>query len=182
MRTLESLLASSRRLFSADDIAAALDAVAEKISRDYAEQEVLLLSVMVGAVPTVAALMQRLSLSVQLDYIHATRYGKQLTGGDIHWQALPQTSLQSVNVLIVDDIFDEGHTLKAIDRYCRANGALSVKSAVLVNKIHSRKVADFMPDYIGLQVPDEYVFGYGMDCEGLGRNLPDLYALQNHCK
>lgn len=176
---LRELKNQSRLIYSNVEINQALDAMAKEIEKDFSGKPVLFLTVLVGAIPTVAALTQRISLPLKMDYIHATRYGNELSGRELQWKALPQSPLKNTNIIVVDDIFDEGYTLKAIVEYCKNEGASTVKTAVLVNKDHQRKVADFSADYFGLSVPDEYVFGFGMDCKGLGRNLDSIYALQS---
>ena len=81
-------------------------------------------------------------------------------------------------VLVVDDIFDEGDTLKAILDQVRRQGAAAVYSAVLVNKRHERKVPGLTVDFVGLDVPDRYVFGCGMDYKEYWRQLPAIYAVR----
>src|SRR3546814_16103905 len=80
-------------------------------------------------------------------------------------------------VLLVDDILDEGHTLKAVTRWCEDQDAADVRVAVLAGKVHDRCVDGVCADYVGVQVPDRYVFGYVMDFHQQGRNLPAIYAL-----
>ena len=87
------------------------------------------------------------------------------------------TPLQGRRVLLVDDILDEGHTLKAVKHWCEDQGATDVRIAVLATKDHDRRVEGIEADYIGVEVPDRYVFGYGMDFHEQGRNLPAIYAL-----
>ena len=81
------------------------------------------------------------------------------------------------NILVVDDIFDEGITLLEIDKYCKGKGATKVYSAVLVNKIHDRKV-DYAPDFIGLELEDRYLFGFGMDYKNYLRNINGIHAVK----
>lgn len=100
-----------------------------------------------------------------------------MSGGELEWKAFPQSEIKNRHVLVVDDIYDEGHTLKGIVEYCHSKGAQSVNSAVLIDKQHGRKVENFKVDFVGLNVPDHFVFGFGMDCEGWGRNLPAIYQL-----
>ena len=180
---LQTLLARSQCLYHAEQIQHAVTKVADAIISDLQKTEtdatpILVLCVMNGAVPFTAALIQHLPISLQLDYIHASRYGKALSGGQIEWKALPQTPLKDRHILIVDDIYDEGATLKAIIDHCFSQQAKQVSTAVLVDKCHQRKVEGLTIDYVGLQVPDQYVFGFGMDCEGWGRNLPGIYQLK----
>ena len=83
------------------------------------------------------------------------------------------------NILIVDDIYDEGHTLAAIIKHCVEEDVASLKVAVLLDKIHDRKAkADYHPDYVGLDCEDRYVFGVGMDYKGYWRNAPGIYAVK----
>ncbi len=178
-KPLQALLGRSQLLYTADQIRSVVEKVSAQILADIddTDQGLLVLSVMNGAVPFTAALVQNLPIALHMDYIHASRYGNELSGGELNWMALPQTSLKDRTVLVVDDIYDEGHTLKGIVEYCKAQGARQVKTVVLVDKQHQRKVDGFAVDYVGLPVPDYYVFGFGMDCEGLGRNLSAIYHL-----
>ena len=82
-------------------------------------------------------------------------------------------------VLLADDILDEGHTMLAVKRWCEDQGAEDVRIAVLAVKVHGRCVDGIEADYVGLDVPDRYVFGYGMDYHEQGRNLPAIYALRS---
>src|SRR3546814_950414 len=84
--------------------------------------------------------------------------------------------MEGRRVLLVDDILDEGHTLKAVTRWCEDQDAADVRVAVLAVKVHDRCVDGVCPDYVGVEVPDRYVFGYGMDFHEQGRNLPAIYA------
>jgi hypoxanthine phosphoribosyltransferase len=121
-------------------------------------------------------LVPLLDVPLQLDYIHATRYRGGTRGhDDLHWKAKPVASLQDRDVLLIDDILDQGVTLQALVRYCQAQGAASVASAVLVRKLRDDAVTG--ADYIGLDVPDRYVFGCGMDYGEYHRQFPAIYAL-----
>lgn len=165
-------------LYSADDVAAALDRMASAITAALDGKNPLVLCVMTGAVITAGHLLTRLNFPLQLDYLHATRYGAKTSGGDIRWLARPTSSLAGRTVLVVDDILDEGHTLAAILEYCREQGAADVQLAALVEKRHQRKAPGLTADFVGLEVEDRYVFGFGMDYKGYLRNLPGIYAAQ----
>jgi len=128
-----------------------------------------------GLVPT-ALLMPGMRFPWKLDYLHATRYREATTGTELVWQRTPEQSLRGRHVLVVDDILDEGHTLAAILQYCEAQGPASLRTAVLTRKRHQRGVRPPL-DYVGLEVPDRYVFGCGMDYKGYWRNLPAIYAI-----
>ena len=113
----------------------------------------------------------------ELDYIHVTRYQNQTAGNKLDWLVYPQTSIKDRTVLIIDDILDQGITLSAIVEYCKNQGAKEVVSAVLVHKKHDRYKSDVDCDYVGLEVEDRYVFGYGMDYKGKLRHLDAIYAV-----
>ena len=110
--------------------------------------------------------------------MHATRYRGATTGSELHWLREPMVSLQDRVVLLVDDILDEGHTLKAVREDCYRRGARKVLIASLCSKRHDRLAAGMASDFNGVELPDRYVFGFGMDYHEQGRNLPGIYALR----
>ena len=126
-------------------------------------------------------LLRYLDFPLQLSYLHASRYGNKTRGSDLQWQTRPKPdTIRNSHILLMDDIFDEGLTLEAIDKECRKLGAKSVHSVVLTDKCHERKpLSGFRPDFAGLEVADRYIFGCGMDYQGLYRNLPAIYALKS---
>lgn len=154
-----------------------LNKLAKKITIDLEDKQPILLCVMTGGIIPVGHLATRLSFPLQMDYIHATRYQGETSGGELHWIQEPSLSLEGRNILIVDDIFDEGITLQEIDKYCKAKEAAEVYSAVLVNKVHTRKV-DYAPDYIGINIEDRYLFGFGMDYKNYLRNINAIHAVK----
>jgi hypoxanthine phosphoribosyltransferase len=111
-----------------------------------------------------------------LDCVQVSRYGSETSGGALQWRTRPKETLSGAVVLLVDDILDEGITLKTLQEFCVAEGAVAVHTAVMVRKIRSRAV-DVQVDYVGLEVPDQFVFGYGLDARGLGRNAPGIFVL-----
>lgn len=165
-------------LCSRADIAKAIDVVAASISRDLSDKNPVVLCVMNGGLIFCGQLLVKLGFPLQLDYLHATRYQETERGADVQWLARPQVSLKGRALLIVDDILDEGITLKAVIDYCLEQGAASVAVAVLVEKEHRRNVVGVKADYVGLTVPDRYIFGMGMDYKGLWRNTDAIYALK----
>ncbi len=154
-----------------------LDTLAKQITEDLSDKTPLILCVMTGGLIPTGHLLTRLSFPLELDYIHATRYRGETSGGELHWIQEPSISLQGRNILIVDDIFDEGITLVEISKYCKEKGAANVHTAVLVNKIHNRK-ADFKLDYVGLEIEDRYLFGFGMDYKNYLRNVNAIHAVK----
>lgn len=174
---LERVRREAECLLDATALSDSLDSLAQAISADFAATRPVVLCVLNGALIVTGELLLRLDFDLQVDYLHATRYGGELRGGELNWLARPSLSLAGRHVLVVDDIFDEGITLEKIVAECRDMGAAKVASCVLVEKLHQRKTA-YRPDYIGLTVPDRYVFGFGMDYRGYLRNLNGIYAVR----
>ncbi len=170
---------SADQLYTPTQVAAALDRMAAEIEAAVAGQDPLLLCVMTGGLVAAGELFTRLDFPVQLDYLHATRYHGTRGGEELKWITPPSQPLTGRTLIVVDDILDEGLTLAAILRYCREQRAQAVYSAVLVEKDHERKHPDVQPDFVGLQVADRYVFGYGMDYHGYWRNLKGIYAVKD---
>lgn len=177
---LNVLRAQAECLVDAADMDGAYDRLATAIRADLEDKVPLVLVVMTGGVIAAGKLLPRLDFPLEVDYLHATRYGEATSGGELRWLARPRHSLARRHVLVIDDIFDEGVTLKAIVEACHTEGAASVRSAVPVNKLHGRKVKDFVPDYIGVDVPDRFLVGEGMDFRGYFRNLNGIYALPDN--
>lgn len=137
----------------------------------------LVLCVLTGGIIPMGQLLSHLDFPLQIDYLHATRYRGATSGGELCWLARPRSAVTGRTVLVVDDILDEGVTLKAILEELHAQGASAVYSAVLVEKEHDRKNG-MQADFVGLTVPDRYVFGYGMDYKDYLRNAPGIYAVK----
>jgi hypoxanthine phosphoribosyltransferase len=130
-----------------------------------------------GGLITTGKLATRLNFPLQLDYLHATRYRGETSGSDLRWQKRPSLDLKGRVVLVIDDIFDEGVTLDAIVNFCSDAGAAEVFTAVLTDKQHDRKLTTLRADFVGLKIPDKYVFGYGLDYKGYFRNAAGIYAI-----
>jgi hypoxanthine phosphoribosyltransferase len=165
-------------IHDAEAIDAAIDRVAEHLNHDFEGLRPVFLTVMHGGLLFAGQLAPRLSFDCDFDYIHATRYRGDTSGGQLAWIAEPRTPLEGRTVLLVDDILDEGYTLRALRDWCLDQGAATVIIVVLTSKEHDRCVPDLEADYCGLVVPDRYVFGCGMDYQERGRNLPGIWALK----
>lgn len=163
-------------IFNQQQIEAAIDRMAVEISAVLKHENPLVLSVMTGGLVPTSELVLRLNFPLELDYLHATRYGDLTRGGELVWLAKPRKELKDRTILVVDDILDEGQTLKAILEYINQENCKKVYSAVLVEKEHDRKAGLDRADFTGLQVPDRFVFGFGMDYKGYLRNTPGIYA------
>lgn len=175
---IDEVLMRSDRLFDRDEIERAIDQMAVRIRKDLHEQFPVFLTLMHGGLFFAARLGLGLGMDAEFDYLHATRYHGEVTGSGLAWLHRPAATLEGRTVLLVDDILDEGHTLKAVRDWCQDQGAVRVKIAVMATKQHARCVPGLMADYSGFFVPDRYVFGYGMDINEHGRNLPGIYALK----
>jgi len=142
-------------------------------------ERAVFLTVMNGALMFAGQLALAIRTDLEFDYVHATRYRGATSGSELHWLREPMAALSGRTVLLVDDILDEGHTLKAVRDDCYARGARRVLIASLCSKRHDRLVAGIASDFNGVELPDRYVFGYGMDYYEQGRNLPGIYALKD---
>lgn len=169
--------AGAEVVVSEAELAAAYNRMARALSARLGDDDVLVLPVMIGGFIPATELLQRMPEAVEVDYLHATRYRGQTSGSGLAWLHRPATSMRGRRVLLVDDILDEGHTLKAITRWCENQDATDIRVAVLAVKDHDRCVEGIEADYVGVEVPDRYVFGFGMDYHEQGRNLPAIYAL-----
>lgn len=165
-------------LFPATEVAGALDAQAERLGRIAGRDEVLsIVALMKGGMYPAIELARRLNNALRLDYVHATRYREATSGGEIHWAHWPEDLSLGDHVVLVDDIFDEGYTMAAVADRLRQQGVRRVTTAVLVRKQHDRGLdRDWVDDH-ALEVPDRYVFGCGMDYQGLWRQLDGIWAL-----
>ena len=173
----EQILANSEEIISAHEVENGLNKMAVDIKKDLSDVDPVVLVVMNGALIPGGLLLSRLNFPFRIGYLHATRYRGETTGGELHWVAPPSIPVDGKPVLLVDDIFDEGTTLKAITESLVEMGATKVYTATLFNKVHDRKPNNFKVDYIGLDVPDRYVFGCGMDCNEYWRNLDSIWTL-----
>jgi hypoxanthine phosphoribosyltransferase len=166
------------QLYSLEELEVALDRMGEEITRTLEGKDPVVLSIMNGGLIPTGRLLPRLNFPLRLDYLHATRYREDTSGSDLQWKKTQSESLQGKEVLIIDDILDEGVTLAAIAEHCRKAGASRVLSAVVIEKEHGRSNG-FQADFVGLTVGDRYVFGYGMDYKGYLRNAPGIYAVND---
>ena len=155
---------------------AAIGRIAREIDGLLGGAPATFLTVMQGALVFAGQLATAIRAPLLFDYVHATRYRGATAGGELAWIHRPTSDLAGATVLLVDDILDEGHTLAAIRAWCEAQGAARVLLVVLCEKRHGRG-AGMRADFVGLEVPDRYVFGYGMDYHEQGRNLPAIYAV-----
>ncbi len=171
------ILESAELIHSAAAVDAAIERVAAEITAKLKDQFPLVLSVMGGAVVFAGRVLPLLNFPLEFDYIHASRYGAATSGGQVEWKVGPKGNVSDRVVLVLDDILDQGDTMLAIRERILGLGARAFYSAVLTDK---RKAAakPIRADFVGLSLPDRFVFGCGMDAHGVWRNLPAIYALR----
>jgi hypoxanthine phosphoribosyltransferase len=170
-----AILERAQLVHSASAVEAAVDAVASRITETLADSCPLVLCVMTGGVIFCGQLLTRLRFPLDFDYLHATRYHQETTGGALSWRAAPWIDVRGRTVLVVDDILDQGVTLKAIHDRLMQMGAARCLMAVLVEKTRP-EAKPVKADFVALEAPDLYLFGAGMDVNGAWRNLPEIYA------
>lgn len=166
--------AGPRTLISEADISARVDVLAERISRDYVEagaEEILLVGVLRGAFIFLADLSRRLTVPCAVDFISVSSYRGSQQAGDVRLILDVRSSLKDRHVLLVEDIVDSGHTLDYLLRTFGARGPASLKTCVLTRKPGSMEV-EVPLDYLGFDIPDEWVVGYGLDLADKHRTLP----------
>ena len=168
-------------LIDRDSIAERIEVLAEQLERDLrsksATGQLILLPIMTGSVVFVADLMRHLPIPFRIEpvrarsYIGATTVSNQpVTVDGLDWE-----SLRGNHILILDDVLDSGKTLSALRSMAEEAGAASVKACVLLRK---ETAPDVPCEYVGFDIPDEFVVGYGLDFDGLYRNLPDIGVLR----
>jgi len=165
-------------LVTEQEIEAALDALASKLTRDYADKHPLLIGVLVGAFMFMADLVRRLDFPVEVDFVATCSYEDGTVGGEVKLTKDLDHDPARRHVLIVDDILDTGHTLATLVEMFKRRGTASVRTCCLLDKPARREVA-FEADYLGLQIPDHFVVGYGLDYARGYRNLPFVGVLRS---
>lgn len=164
-------------IHSAQAVSEAVRRLAGEISAQLAHRQPLVLSVMGGATVFAGQLLPQLEFPLDFDYVQVSRYGDAIRGGQMVWKVPPPVNVKGRVVLVLDDILDEGITLAEIRASVLELGAAACFSAVFVEKEIGRS-KPIRADFVGLRVPDRYVFGFGMDVHGAWRNLPAIYALK----
>ncbi len=170
------ILQRAELIVSAAQVKSAVERVAAEINVQLADKHPLVLSVMGGAVVFTGQLLPLLDFPLDFDYVHVSRYGDDQQGGKLQWKVSPRENVAGRVVLVVDDILDEGETLAAIRNRVMELGASVFYSAVFADKRIAKPKA-LRADFIGIELPDRFVFGFGMDLHGAWRNLPAIYAV-----
>ena len=175
---IKEVYEKSTCLFTTNEVEAALDRMAINIHEELQDKNPIVLCVMIGGMVPMGNLLPRLDFPMEVDYVHATRYRGEISGGELHWKVKPSVPLTDRTVLVVDDILDGGVTLAAILEFVKGEGAKEVYSAVLVDKHHKRVENGLAnANFVGLEVDDHYIFGYGMDYNEYLRNAPGIFVV-----
>ncbi len=170
-------LDNAELLYSEADVGVAINQLAKQLNKDYIDDLPIVLCVMGGAVVFTGLLLPKLAFPLEFDYVQATRYRGDIVGEKLRWLVKPSDNVTNRKVLILDDILDEGITMKAIADECKSLGASEIKIAVLANKVLDIN-KPIHADYIGVHVENRYIFGCGMDIYGWWRNTKAIYALK----
>jgi hypoxanthine phosphoribosyltransferase len=172
-----TLLAGAELLFPPEAVRGAVERLAGEITGSLRDEFPLVLAVMGGAVVFAGQLLPKLAFPLEFGAIEVSRYRGTTSGGDIDWRLAPKDDVRGRTVLVIDDILDEGITLAAVRDRLLAMGAGRFLAAVFADKDIGRP-KPLAADFVGVRVPNRYVFGFGMDAYGLWRNLPAVYALE----
>ena len=166
-------------MLSAEEIAAKVDEIAEKINNDYKGESVIIIGVLKGSFMFLSDLVKKITLPAEVYFIEASSYGAGTqTTGVVKISKDVERDLTNQNVIIVEDIIDTGITMEKVMELLRARGAKSVKLCACLSKPSRRKV-DVNIDYLGFEVPDKFVIGYGLDANEMYRNLPYIGVVED---
>uniref|UniRef100_E6QQ05 Hypoxanthine phosphoribosyltransferase n=1 Tax=mine drainage metagenome TaxID=410659 RepID=E6QQ05_9ZZZZ len=172
----QQILDTADLICDAETVNEAIHQLAIRITADYQHRFPLMLTVMNGGMMFAGQLLLQLNFPLQCDHIHVSRYRMNTKGGQLEWLSMPSVSISGQQVLLLDDILDEGHTLNAIKQELFKMGAATVACAVLTEKL-TNTIKPIQAEYVGLTLPNRFVFGCGMDINGVWRNLPAIYAI-----
>lgn len=172
-----AFLENSERIAGAEEVQDAVRRVATEIEQRLSSAYPLVLAVMGGAVVFAGQVLPLLRFPLDFDYIHASRYGAATRGSGVDWKVSPPGLAKGRVVLVLDDILDHGETMSVIRDRLLELGAKEFYCAVLVEKTLGMK-KPISADFVGLRIPDRFVFGCGMDAKGFWRNLPEIRAMR----
>jgi len=167
-----------RVLLSEEQLQKIVEGIGARISEDYAGKDLLLVSVLKGSVIFMADLMRAITIPCAIDFMAVSSYGSGTkTSGVVRILKDLDKSIEGKHIIIVEDILDSGMTLSYLCELLNSRGAASIRIATLLDKPERRKV-DIKPDYVGCQIPDAFVVGYGLDYDEVYRNLPYVGILK----
>lgn len=160
------------------EIDAAVQSIANRINTDYDGKKVVLVGVLKGAIVFMADLVRHLKIDAEVEFVRLSSYGKARTSsGTVTILKDIQADIRGKHVLIIEEIIDSGRTLKFLYERLLSSGPASVEIVTLLDKA-SKRVVDVPVKYIGREIDDQFLIGYGLDLEEYCRNLPDIYYLK----
>jgi hypoxanthine phosphoribosyltransferase len=168
-----------RILITEDQIATRVQQMSREIQRDFAGRELVVVSLLTGTVMFLADLVRNLSLPLRLDFIGVSSYGAGTESGELVFTKELRLNVRGRDVLLVDDILDTGKTMRRVLTKLRALRPRRIKTCVLLNKA-ARRMEKVNADYVGFDIPDYFVVGYGLDFAERYRNLPFVGVLHPH--
>ena len=163
-------------LVTGEEMAQTIRRLADEVTTALRDKDPVVLCVMTGGIIAAGQLLPHLDFPLRLEYAHLTRYLGATSGGALEWRHRPSEAIRGEHVLIVDDILDEGITLQTLCDACVEDGAASVRSLVLVEKDRPRSVP-CKADFVGVRLPNRYLYGYGLDYKHYFRNADGIYAV-----
>ena len=170
-----------RVLISSEELDKIVTKIAKEVSEDYRgeDKHLVLLCILKGSIVFIGDLMKKLTVPLEIDCMRVSSYGNGTTsGGNVNILLdFVRSDIDTCDILIIEDIIDSGRTLSYLTGYLKHKGARSVKTCTLLDK-PSRRVVDFVPDYVGVEIPDEFVVGYGLDYAEKYRALPYVGILK----
>lgn len=159
-------------LISAEEIAGRVRELGAEISKDYAGKDLVVVGILKGAVVFMSDLIRQIVVPLEMDFMATSSYGESTqTSGVVQLLKDLDIAIEGRDVLIVEDIIDSGLTLYYLSQLLQSRKPASVKTAVLLDKPDRRRI-NFIPDYVGFIIPDEFVIGYGLDHNHRFRELP----------
>lgn len=168
----------AKLVISKEQLDAVVNKLAQEVTQALQSKNPIIMTLMKGGLFTTSELCLCLNFPLQMDYIHATRYEGNVTGASVKWRKEPCMNLKGRVVLLIDDILDGGLTLAQTQKYCKEKGASEVYTLALLDKPEARLPGGLeKADFTGLNIPNEYVFGYGLDYHDYLRNVAGIYAV-----
>ncbi len=168
---------SEQPLITAEAIAARVEELGRELTVRYTGKRPLLLAVLKGASLFVADLARSLPMELELDFVQARSYAGTRSTGSVALSRAEDLEVTARHVIVVEDIVDTGRTVEALLERLRGLDPASLALCALLDK-PSRRVVPVQPDYTGFSIDDHFVVGYGLDCDGLHRNLPAIHVME----
>ena len=166
-------------LVTREEIATAVKKLGQEITADYGDKEIVVIGILRGAAVFMTDIIREIDLYMDIDFMSVSSYGDGTEStGQVKIIKDLDTNVRDKHILIVEDIIDTGRTLKHLVELFEYRQAASIKIATLLDKPERRSMKDIMPDYVGIEIPNEFVVGYGLDFQQKYRNLPYIGVLK----